>query len=235
MKPLIVFGTGKISDVFYHHVVRDAQYEVVAFTCDAAWVGPTGSTHLDLPLLPFETLEQHIAPHAASVFVAVGYHELNGFRARKCQEVKAKGFALASYVSPRADVGPWLKVGENCMILDGVGIQPGVQIGDNVSIWNNTLVGHHSVIGDHCWIAAGATIGGGVNLGARSFVGLNATLGGEASIGADSFIGAATLVLKNAPEKSVFIAPGTDRYRLDSTTFMRLTTMPALGSGRAAV
>ncbi|WP_300454562.1 DapH/DapD/GlmU-related protein [Accumulibacter sp.] len=166
------------------------------------------------------------------MFVALGYHELNALRARKCGEAKAKGYTLVSYVSPRADHGPWLEIGENCLILDGVGIQPGVRIGDDVSLWNNTLIGHHSTIGDHCWIAAGATLGGGVVLGERSFVGLNATIGGELSIGADCFLGAATRVLKDAPPRSVFIAPATERFRLESDAFLRMTRMPALGTNR---
>lgn len=235
MKPLIIFGLGKISDVAYHHIVRDGGYEVVAFTCDAEWLQASplkDSMHLGHPVLPFETIERSYPPESVSMFVAMGYHDLNTVRARKCQEAKAKGYSLISYVSPKADYGPWLDIGENCLILDGVGIQPCVKIGNNVSLWNNTLVGHHSVIHDDCWVAAGATLGGGITLGERCFVGLNATIGGESTIGADSFMGAATLVLKNAPAKSVFVAPATEKFRLESDAFLRMTRMPALGSGR---
>lgn len=233
MKPLIIFGLGKISDVAYHHLVRDGEYQVVAFTCDAEWLPPAEgreSTHFGHPVLPFEDIERHYPPESVSMFVAIGYHDLNAVRAKKCQEAKAKGYTLISYISPRADHGPWLEVGENCLILDSVGIQPGVRIGNNVSIWNNALIGHHSVIHDHCWIAAGATLGGMVTLGERTFVGLNATIGGELSVGADCFLGAASLVVKNATPRSVFIAPGTDKFRLESDTFLRMTKMPALGA-----
>jgi sugar O-acyltransferase (sialic acid O-acetyltransferase NeuD family) len=233
MKPLVIFGLGKIADVAYHHFVRDGDYQVVAFTCDAKWLPPpecaSGSTHFGLPALPFEEIEHHYPPESVSLFVALGYHQLNAVRASKCQEAKAKGYSLISYVSPRADCGPWLDIGENCLILDGVGIQPGVRIGDNVSLWNNVLIGHHSHIQDHCWIAAGAIVGGLVTLGERSFVGLNATIGGDLTIGDDCFLGAASLVVKSAPPKSVFIARGTDKFRLQSDEFLRMTTMPAIG------
>ena len=233
MPPLVIFGLGKIADVAYHHFRRDGAYQIVAFTCDAAWLPDAGGEpeirHYGHPVVPFENLERQYPPEAVAMFVALGYHELNAVRARKCGEAKAKGYTLVSYVSPRADHGPWLEIGENCLILDGVGIQPGVRIGDDVSLWNNTLIGHHSTIRDHCWIAAGATLGGGVVLGERSFVGLNATIGGELSIGADCFLGAATRVLKDAPPRSVFIAPATERFRLESDAFLRMTRMPALG------
>ncbi len=233
MKPLIIFGLGKISDVAYHHFIRDNEYQVVAFTCDAQWLSDKSDdqrTHCGVPVLAFEEIERHYPPEAVAMFVAIGYHELNSVRARKCEEAKAKGYKLISYVSPRADHGPWLEIGENCLILDGVGIQPGVSIGSNVSIWNNVLIGHHSVIQDHCWLAAGATLGGLVDLGERSFVGLNATIGGELSIGRDCFLGAGTLILKCAPDRSVFVAPGTDKFRLDSQAFIRMTRMPAIGN-----
>lgn len=235
MKPLIIFGLGKISDVAYHHIIRDKEYQVVAFTCDAKWLPQATDEerkHLGHPVLPFEDLERHYPPESVSMFVAIGYHDLNTLRARKCEEAKAKGYTLINYVSPRADYGPWLDIGENCLILDGVGIQPGVRIGNNVSLWNNVLIGHHSTIQDHCWVAAGATLGGLVSLGERCFVGLNATVGGELSVGPDSFLGAATLVLKDAPAKSVFIAPGTQKFRLDSDDFLRMTRMAAIGATR---
>jgi sugar O-acyltransferase (sialic acid O-acetyltransferase NeuD family) len=232
MKPLIIFGFGKIADVVYNHISRDKEYEVVAFTCDAEWLPQSSETnrrHLGYPVFPFEDLDKYFPPESVSMFVAIGYHDLNLLRATKCKEVKAKGYTLINYVSPRVDCGPWLDIGENCLILDGVGIQPGVKIGNNVSIWNNVLIGHHSTVQDHCWIAAGATLGGLVSIGDRCFVGLNATIGGELSVGPESFLGAATLVTKDVPPKSVFIAASTQKYRLDSDDFMRITRMPAIG------
>jgi len=227
MKKLVIFGLGKIGEVAYRHIVRDGAYEVVAFTCDAEWMEGR-SRHFGLPVHPFEEIERHVPPEAAELFVAIGYHDLNAARAAKCAAAKAKGYRLGTYVSPRSDGGPWNEVGENCLILDGVGIQPGVRIGNDVSIWNNTLLGHHSSIEDHCWIAAGATLGGSVRLGERSFVGLNATVGGELTIGAQCFIGGGALVLKDAAPKSVFVERATERFRLDSDAFLRLTTMPSL-------
>ncbi len=235
MEKLVIFGTGMISDVAFHHFVRDGLYQVVAFTCDAAWIDADkdgAPTHHGLPLVPFEEVERTYPPDEVTMFVALGYHELNALRVRKCSESKAKGFRLASYISPKSDHGPWLDVGENCLILDSVGIQPGVRIGNNVSIWNNVLIGHHSVIEDDCWLAAGATIGGAAVIGRGSFIGLNATIGGHIKLGFECFLGASTLVLKSAPAQSVFIAKATEKFRLESPEFLRMTMMPAIGAKR---
>ena len=235
MKPLVIFGLGVVSDVVYHHFLRDGEYEIKAFTCDAAWFAEKGEgehTHYGLPVVPFETVEQVYDPKSFDMFVAMGYHSLNAIRTQKCKEARAKGYTLASYISKKADVGPWLKTGDNCLILDSVGVQPGAEIGNNVSIWNNALIGHHAKIEDDCWIAAGTTIGGIMTLGASSFIGLNATIGGDLTIGPACFIGAGAVVLKSAEAKSVFIQPNTEKFRLNSDEFVRITKLKTIGPRR---
>jgi sugar O-acyltransferase (sialic acid O-acetyltransferase NeuD family) len=232
MKPLVIFGLGIVADVVYHHFTRDGEYDIKAFTVDSAWMhNKPGEQQLyqGLPVVPFETVQDSFDPAAVNMFVAMGYHGLNTIRAQKCREAKAKGYTLTSYISPRVDAGPWLKTGENCLILDSVGVQPGVEIGNNVFIWNNSLIGHHAKVEDDCWLAGGATLGGLMTLGAGSFVGLNATLGGDIKIGASSFIGAGAVVLKSAEPKSVFIQPNTDKFRLNSDEFLRITTLRSIG------
>lgn len=222
-----------MSEVAYQHMLRDAAYDIVAFTLDSKWL-ETGEASLaksvNLPVVAFEEIERHYPPDRYAMFIAIGYHDLNRVRAEKCAAAKAKGYELVSYVSNRADCGPWLNIGENCLILDGVGIQPGAAIGHNVWLWNNCLVGHHASVGNHCWLAAGTTIGGKALIQEHSFFGLGATIGGDITIGADSFVGAGTLVTKNAAAKSVFVQRDTDLYRLDSQSFLRLTRLATLGS-----
>lgn len=232
MKKIVIFGVGKIADVAVHHMTRDQQFEVAAFAVNRDWLPSSSSDqflHKDRPLVAFEDVERLFPPKAFSMFVAIGYHELNAVRAQKYHEAKSKGYELVSYVSPRADIGQWLVIGDNCLILDGVGIQPGATIGNNVSIWNNTLVGHHSSVADHCWLAAGTTVGGSTSIGEKCFLGLNSTVGGEVSIGPDSFLGGGCLVVRSASEKSVFVERGTEKFRLDSTQFLKITAMPAMG------
>lgn len=130
------------------------------------------------------------------MFVAVGYHELNALRARKHAEAKAKGYTLISHVCLRAHVGDWLEMGDNCLALDHVGVEPGARLGANAALWSGVVVGHHAVIGDHCWLAANATIGGG-----------------------------GALVVKNAASGGVYIRRETERFRLDSARFLKISKM----------
>jgi UDP-3-O-[3-hydroxymyristoyl] glucosamine N-acyltransferase len=166
------------------------------------------------------------------MFVAVGYHNLNRLRAERCDAARTKGYHLVSYISRVADCGDWAEVGDNCLILDSVGVQPGARVGDNVWVWNNTLIGHHSSVGDHCWLAAGTTIGGCARIAERCFIGLGATIGGDLRLGAESFIGAGALLTKDAEAQSVFITRDTERYRLDARTFLRMTRLATIGPGQ---
>jgi sugar O-acyltransferase (sialic acid O-acetyltransferase NeuD family) len=224
MKPVVIVGAGKVAEVVYRHVLRDRPFEIAGFTCEDTYV-PASRAFLGLPVVDFAQLEERFAPASHDLLVAVGYHDLNRVRRRFYDEAKARGYRLASYLSARAGVGDWLAAGDNCIILDQATVEPGATLGNNVVLWSNVLVGHHTAIADHCWLAGHAVFGGSASLGEGSFVGLGAIVAHEVEIGAESFLGAGVLVTKCADAKSVFVAAGTERFRLDSDRFLRITKM----------
>jgi sugar O-acyltransferase (sialic acid O-acetyltransferase NeuD family) len=224
MTDLVIFGTGKVAEVLYRYIEFDRSHNIVGFTCDAEHL-PAGGRFHGLPAVPFAAVEASFPPDRCARLIAVGYHRLNALRAAKFAEAKAKGYRLASYVSSRAFVGDWLTIGENCIILDNVGIDPGARLGDNVALWSNVTIGHHAVIGDHCWLAAHGIVGGNASLGPRCFLGLNVTIGHQTTIGADSFLGAGAVVTKSAAANSVFIGRDTELFRLDSKRFLQISKM----------
>ena len=159
---IVMFGAGKVADVVYHHIVSSAAHDVVAFTTDARHL-PGGGSFNGKPVVAFEEIEQHYPADRFGMIVAIGYHDLNAVRHAKYDAAKAKGYSLVSYVSPRAGAGNWLRMGDNCIILDNATIEPGVTLGNNVVVWSNVLVGHHTTIEDHSWIAGQAVFGGSAN------------------------------------------------------------------------
>ena len=223
MSKVVIFGCGKIAHVLADYLRLDSGQLPVAFTCDREFAH--APTFLDLPLVPFDEIERAFPPDEYTMLVAVGYHDLNRLRARKCAEAKAKGYRLISYVSTRSWPGRAAAVGENCVVLDGVSVEPGTRIGDNVWLWSNVVVGHHTGIGDNSWLAAGTTIGGAAKIGANCFIGLNCTVGNEVSIGEMSIIGAASLVTKDQPAGSVVLTREAERIRLDSERFLRISRL----------
>jgi sugar O-acyltransferase (sialic acid O-acetyltransferase NeuD family) len=223
VQKLIVFGEGKIADVLVDYFRRDSEYEIVAFTCEASYA--SSIEHRGLPLVPFNEVVNRFPPDRHLMHIAVGYHDLNRVRERLFLEAKIMGYHLASFVSSRSWPGRGLACGENCFIADGVSVEPGAHIGRNVALWSNVVVGHHATIDDHCWLAAGTVVGGSAVLEARCFAALNVTVGNEVTVGADSFLGARALVTKSLPPKSVLIERDTERLRLDSEQFLRISKL----------
>jgi len=223
MSKVIIFGTGKIADEAYFYLTNDSPHEIVAFTVDSAYLN--AQENHGLPVIPFEQIQEKYPPVDHKMFVAVGYQDLNHFRARKYAEAKAKKYELVSYISSRAANLGNVEVGDNCFVLEFATIQPCAKIGNDVFIWSGNHIGHHATIGDHCYIAGNAVISGNTVVGPYCFVGVTATIGHEVTIGAESFIGAGCLITKNAETKSVYISPDTPKFRLDSSAFLRLTKM----------
>lgn len=221
---IVMFGAGKVADVVYHHIKHAGTHNVIAFTTDAEHVPDDGTFH-GKPIVPFESVETRYPADRYGMLVAIGYHGLNEVRRTRYEAAKAKGYELVSYVSPRAGVGNWLRMGDNCIILDNATIEPGVTLGNDVVVWSNALIGHHSVIEDHCWIAGQAVFGGTAHLGESSFVGLGAIVGHEVELGSRTMLGAGVLATKCADSKSVFIAKNTELFRLDSERFLKISKL----------
>jgi sugar O-acyltransferase (sialic acid O-acetyltransferase NeuD family) len=223
MSKVVLFGAGKIAEEALFYLTHDSAHQVVAFTVDSAFI--TAKEKMGLPVLPFEEVTEQYPPGDFSMFIAVGYQDLNRFRARKYEEAKAKGYRLISYISSRACAFGKVEAGENCFILEFSVVQPSARVGNNVFVWCSNHIGHHSSVGDHCYVSGNVMISGNTTVEPYCYFGVGSTIGHEITIGRESFIGAGCLITKNAPPKSVYIAPDTPRYRLDSTAFLQLSKM----------
>lgn len=205
-KPLVIFGTKQIAEIAHFYFTREGGRNVVAFTVDRNFMD--AAEFLGKPVVPFEEVEKSYPPATHDMFVAVSYQKVNRIREAKFHEAKAKGYALATFISPRAifhkDVSA---IGENCMVQELNNIQPYVRIGDNVYLWAGNHIGHHSVIGSHCFIASHAVISGDVAIGERCFIGVNATLRDNITIAPDCVLGAGVTILHNTNEGEVLVGP----------------------------
>ncbi|MDK9709087.1 MAG: acetyltransferase [Desulforhopalus sp.] len=213
--PLIIFGIGDVAQLAHFYFTTDTDYEVVAFTLDAAYIKDT--TFCNLPVVAFEEISKHYSPKNYEIFVALGYSKLNAVRKEKYLAAKSLGFRIATYISPHATVLNQGYIGENCFILENCIIQPFVVIGNNVTLWSGGHIGHHSIIRDHCFIAPQVAVSGGVDIGQQCFLGVNATLRNHIKIGEKCVIGAGTLLLTDTEPGGVYIGTSTERSEISST------------------
>ena len=201
-KKVIIFGPGDFGQVAYSYFKEDSEYEIVAFTAHEDRI--ENKILFDLPIIPFERIENTYPPEKYSMFIAIPYTNVNQTRSEIFKGAKEKGYELVSYVNSKALVWKDVKVGENCFILENNVIQPFVTIGNDVIIWSGNHIGHHSVIKDHCFIASHVVISGKVTIEPYCFLGVNATIRDGLTIGEKCVIGAGCIILKNTKEKEVY-------------------------------
>lgn len=214
-KPLVIFGSGDIAQLAHYYFSQDSNYEVVAFTLDAAYI--TTNQFCGLPVVPFAEVATYYPPESHAIFIALSYSKLNQLRKEKYLAAKALGYQLASYISSHATVLNTGMIGDNCFILEDNTIQPFVTIGNNVTLWSGNHIGHHSIIQDHCFIASHVVISGGVEIGESCFIGVNATLRDHIKVGEKCVIGAGTLILADAEPEGVYIGQATERAKVLSS------------------
>src|SRR5205823_1461205 len=141
MKNLIIFGIGQIAEVIYYYFTEEAGRNVAAFSVDAEY--QTVRELFGLPVSPFEDLADRYPPDSHELFVAISFRQVNRVREAKVAEAEAKGYTLASHVSPRAMVWSQFTLNPNTLIMENNVIQPFVTIGRNVIMWSGNHIGHH--------------------------------------------------------------------------------------------
>lgn len=213
-KKLVIFGDSQIAELAEFYFRHDAGLEVAAFTVDGEYLKE--DVFCGKPVVAFEDVADMFASDAYNGFVALAYTKLNSLRAKKYQEMMAKGYHLVSYVSSRATVWPGFIPGDNCFILEDNTIQPFARVGNNVTLWSGNHIGHHSQIGDHVFIASHVVISGSVEVSDYTFIGVNATIRDRVKIGQRCVIGAGALITEDTEADGVYFGSKTERSSVPS-------------------
>ena len=211
---LIIVGDSLFAEIAHEYFTHDSDYDVVAFSVEEPY--RTRDEFRGLPVVAFESLQDDFDPASPSVYAALVYTEVNRLRARMADAAKAKGFALASYVSSRAFVWPNVEIGEHCFIFEDNTVQPFVRIGSNCVLWSGNHIGHHSTLRDNVFVASHAVISGSVEVGENSFVGVNATLVNDITIGRDNWLGPHVVITRDT-EPNSFFRPARSERREQTT------------------
>ena len=201
-KKVIIFGTTQFAQIAYYYLTHDSNYEVVGFSINKGFM--TEDKLFDLPIIPFENIELDYPHSNFSMFIAVGYKNVNKIRAKIYHEAKTKGYELISYVNSKCTTWDDLDIGDNCFIFENNVIQPFTKIGNNVILWSGNHIGHHTKIKDHCFFASHVVVSGNVTIEPYCFLGVNSTIRDGIIIDSECVIGAGSLILENTNPKEVY-------------------------------
>ena len=219
-KKLIIVGSGETALIAYEYFQYDSEYDVVAFSVSEKYLQETSL--YDLPIVALEFLEEKYSTNDYEVYVAISSGKLNRNRTAVFDEVKAKGYKCASYISSRAFVWRNVEIGENSFIFEDNTLQPFVKVGSNVTLWSGNHIGHNSVIKDNCFISSHCVISGFCEIGKNSFLGVNCTVENNVKIAKDNFIGARALIQKDTSEKAFYQEKATELSRVNSHRLFRI-------------
>lgn len=221
MKPIVLFGSGKIAEVILYFFSHHSDRQVVACCVDRDYL--PGPEWQGIPVVPFDAIGRTYPPESHDMFVAIGYQDMNALRAKKCAEIRELGYTLASYASPDSGLPNDFVIGDNCFVMSQVHVHPQVRLGNNVFVWSGAMIGHHSSIGDNCWLTSGAKVAGVVTMGNNCFMAVNATVSHGISVADNCFIGANALVTKSTQPGEVYVVESTKPFRLNSSQFLRMS------------
>jgi acetyltransferase-like isoleucine patch superfamily enzyme len=220
MSKIVLYGTGRGAAVAHRFLAADTDHEIVGFTVDAQFV--SGETHRGLPLVPFEEVQRRFPPEDHGLFILLGYQGMNGLRAQKFAEARAKGYTLPSYVASDIFRVEPIRVGQNCFILDNQSISLDVTIGDNVVMWSSNHIGDFTRVDDHAWVSSHVTVAANVHIGERAFIGIGATLSNGSHIGREGFVGARVMVAGTVEDGAVHLHGQSEPLAVTSSRFMRM-------------
>jgi sugar O-acyltransferase (sialic acid O-acetyltransferase NeuD family) len=231
-RALVIIGDSAFAEVAFEYFDAESDYRVVGFAVERAYL--TRSSFHGLPVVAFEDLEQHFGPATHEVYVATVYTQLNRLRTRLAAEAKARGYRLASFVSPRAQVWRNAVLGEHCFIFEHNTVQPFVVIGDNVVLWSGNHIGHHSVIEANCFVSSQVVVSGFCRIGENSFLGVNAMVANNVTLGRDNWVAPGVAVMKDTADGTLFKAATAEISPISSLRFFKVRAAPAAATATAA-
>lgn len=200
-KQIVIFGDTMFS-AEVKSILQKEGGNPIAFTLDSNYIKST--TFCDLPVYPYESLEQYVDIENVEILLSIGYNKMNHNRELKYQVCKSRGFNIHTFMSNQAMVYSD-SIGEGCIIMPGAYIGPFSTIGICNVIRSGCVLSHHDRVGNFNWIADGCTYGGDAVQGNNCFIGLGTTIRNSISIADQTFIGAHSYVSSSTIQNGVYI------------------------------
>lgn len=218
---IVIYGNGAMARVLFSYAKHSK--DICGFTVDASCIAENSDTFCNLPLVPFDKVQEIFDPSSYKMIVAMGFIDMNELREKKHLEAKGKGYSFESYVHESVFKHDGVSIDEDCIILDHVSIHPGCEIGRGTFISSNVNIGHDCVIGPHNFIASGVSIAGSCHIGSGCFWGVNSSSAHGIHVGVRNFIAANTLLNKDTEDDQVHLSEPGQLFRLKSKSFLNFS------------
>ena len=219
-KKLVIIGDSAFAEIAFVYFQERSEYEVVGFAIEKRFIKNT--TLFNLPIVPFEEIEQFYSPRNHSIFVAIVYTKLNRLRTRLMLQSRERGYELARYISEDAFISSKSEIDEHCFIFENNVIQPFTKIQRNCILWSGNHIGHHSTISENCFISSHVVISGFSQVRANTFIGVNSSCADRIVIAEDNWIGPNCCITKSTEKGQIFRASEPQISRINALKFFKV-------------
>jgi UDP-3-O-[3-hydroxymyristoyl] glucosamine N-acyltransferase len=199
-KKLLIFGNSILAKFMLFYFQRDSCYEVSGFTVDKKYI--SDSYFCDLPVFPFEEVQNTHPKTDFEIFVAIGPTKMNTLREELYKRVKSKGYGCATYISTHAICDS--PVGENCFVGDMTIIHPFVNVGRNNFFFEKVFIGNDSIIKNNCYFSPLSTIGTFSEIHSNCVLGTGSIIKTNVKIAEKTLIGASCYISKNSKINGIY-------------------------------
>jgi sugar O-acyltransferase (sialic acid O-acetyltransferase NeuD family) len=213
MKHVIIFGLENLAELAHYYFENDTNHKVAAFSVNKEFLN--SSTFKDLPVVEFETIEDHYPPSEYLFFAPMNATKMNKNREKIYKEIKDKGYQFTSYISSKATVLTD-KIGDNCFIFEDNTIQPFTEIGNNVILWSGNHIGHHSIIKDHVFFTSHVVLSGNCIVESYCYLGVNASTKENITLKEGTFVAMNTAITKSTEPYGVY--KGSDSKKINMSS-----------------
>lgn len=213
-KDAVIFGNTEYSYMLAKYMEELGERRILAFTVDAQYI--TEAALHEYPVVPFEEIEDRFSMDEVEFIIGIGHKSMNSVRESIYNRLKAKNYAIGSFIHPKATVAAEA-IGEGNIILDAAYIGKNAKIGNANIFWNNCNVSHDAVIGDFNYFAPSATFGGFVTVGDKCFFGLGCIVKNGLSIADSTLVGAGAYIDCNTQTGDVYVPARSVKLKYKSS------------------
>lgn len=136
------------------------------------------------------SFESACASHPSAehgLVMAIGYKHLEA-RARILAAARKAGYRFPALVHPAAHVHPTAHVGEGAIVMARAIVDVRARLGEACVLWQGVNVSHDSAIGDNTFLSPGAIVCGLAKVGANCFLGAGSVITDHRTVPDGSFV-----------------------------------------------
>jgi sugar O-acyltransferase (sialic acid O-acetyltransferase NeuD family) len=203
MKKVIVFGDNIYAKMLYADAQKRNEFLIEAFCVDKLYL--KGNVFCNKPLMDFNEAIVNYPPDKYDMISTVQAPSRMRNILLVFNRLKEAGYTLRNYISPLADVGTDILMGENNLIFPFAHIGCNTKIG-NANIFNqNIYLAHDANVGNGNFFAGACTFAGYCHIGNSCFLGINSSIIEHVHIADETLIGAGSVVLKDTNPHTLYV------------------------------